>query len=180
MSVVLSSQRILRPSAFHVCSVGRYNSLADLIVFGNAVNYGGLGWPANNLAIYTPLNISERFTIARFMSVNGNATGTTDVGLYSGAGARLISTGNTARSSGVQYIGITDQSFPPGHYFLAMVCSSTGSSVFRTTLNSQYEARMCGMLQESLGSAVLPASMSPASYAQTDIYLYGFTQLDSL
>lgn len=175
-----SDLRIYRPSVLHVCSVGRYNSLAEMIAFTNAVNFGGLGWPANNLAIYTPLNIPERFIVGRFVSVNGNATGNVDLGLYSAAGTRLLSTGTTARASGVQYIGVTDQSFPPGHYYIGMVLSSTGGSVFRTTVNSQYEARMCGMLQESLGSTVLPATMTPASYAQTDIYCYGFTQSDSL
>lgn len=145
--------------------------------------FTGVAWPANNLAVYAPISVPSRFTVARFMVCNaGTLTGTVDVGLYSESGSLLASTGNTARAgaSAVQYIGIADQSFPPGKYYLALVATSTSGTYSSIGLNNQYEARFSGWLQEALGGGTLPATMTPVPYAQTSIFHFGFTQSDTL
>lgn len=167
----------------HICSTGRFGPASLLIPFiSGSPSFGAGTWPANNLAIYMPLVIPARFTVARFMIGTGNTTGTVDIGLYNDAGTRLLSTGNTARSgtSSVQYIDVANQSFPPGRYYIALVVSSASGSVARISMANQYEVRQAGVLQESLGSAVLPTSMSPASYTSPLFFHFGFTQSDTL
>lgn len=117
------------------------------------------------------------------MVANGsNLTGTIDVGLYDSNGNLLFSLGSTARASAsaVQYIAATDRSFPPGKYYLGMVASSTTGTYSALAFANQYEARACGALQEALGSSVLPATMTPASYGQIQCFYFGFTQSDTL
>lgn len=180
---------IIRPQLLfpHVLSIGNYNNLVEIGRFESAtVAYGTAGWPANNLAVYMPVHLPAPFTVSRFLVANGsNLTGTVDVGLYNFEGTRLLSTGNTARSgaSAVQYIGVTDQRFPAGHYYLGMVTSSTTGTYGRLVISAgaaPFDSRMCGLLEESLGSAVLPATMTPAAYTRTTWYYYGFTQSDTL
>jgi hypothetical protein len=124
------------------------------------------------------------FKIARFMVANGaNATGNVDVGLYSEAGIRLLSTGTTARSgtNAMQYINVTDSTFPPGNYYLALVASSTTGSFMRSSTQGLEVSKASGFLQEALGSTVLPATMTPASYTSSaNVYHFGFTQSDTL
>lgn len=141
-------------------------------------------WPANNRAVYVPIVIPSYFTIARFMVANGtNATGNVDVGLYSFTGTRLISTGTTSRgalTSQVQYIGVTDQTFPAGRYYLALVASSTTGNYFSIGGVGVVSAQAGGWLQEDLGSTVLPTTMTPATYANGTFFGFGFTQSDTL
>lgn len=171
----------------HVLSIGNFNNLYDMAKFdAPSVLYASAAWPSNNLALYIPVHFPAPFTIARFMVANGaNTTGNADVGLYSLEGARLLSTGTTLRAgaSAVQYIGVTDTVFPAGHYYLALVGSSTAGTygVLQVTAGlAASEARMCGALQEALGSTVLPATMTPVAYTSANWYFFGFTQSDAL
>lgn len=123
------------------------------------------------------------FTVARFMVANNNNTGNADIGLYDSAGTRLLSTGTVAKNGAagaVQFFDVADQVFPAGHYYLALVVSTTSGAVFATDAQTQYNARAAGILQEALGSTVLPATMTPVSYTSNVIFLYGFTQSGSL
>lgn len=171
----------------HVLSIGSFNNLPDMARFDDAGGvYTLAAWPTNNLALYFPVHLPAAFTVARFLVANGtNTTGNVDVGLYDFQGNRLLSTGTTARSgaSAVQYVGVTDTAFPAGHYYLALVGSSTTGTygcLSVTVGNAAAEARMCGALQEALGSTVLPATMTPAAYTSANWYYFGFTQSDSL
>jgi len=179
-----TTQRVL---PLHILSIGAYNNLYDMakIDAPNAL-YATAAWPSNNLAIYMPLHLRAPFTIARFMVANGsNTTGNVDVGLYSLEGARLLSTGTTLRAGGsaVQYIGVADTRFPAGHYYLGLVGSSTTGTYGVLQVNAApapFEARMCGALQEALGSTVLPVAMTPVAYTSANWYFFGFTQSDAL
>lgn len=179
----LRQEFLYEPTPIHVCSIGRYNGLPWTVADLGTGGVGTTGWPANNLAIYIPISIPIPFVVARFMVANGsNITGNVDVGIYSAAGTLLLSTGTTARAnaSAVQYIGVTDTVFQAGHYYLALVASSTTGTFLRVSFSSATRAIFGGPLQEALGSTVLPATMTPASYAQTDVFQFGFTQSDSL
>lgn len=173
---------LICPLPLHITSVGRFSDQIDTQMFQVGPSWLSLPWAANNRAQYAPISVPSRFTVARFLVANGgNATGNVDVGLYSITGNLLISTGTTARSGTnvVQYIGVTDQSFPAGQYYLALVGSST-TGQYMATLNNSAFVRVCGWLQENLGSTVLPTTMSPASNTNVNPFSFGFTQSDTL
>lgn len=172
----------------HILSVGSFSNAFNTVRFvvPSSIYTASRAWATNNVALYMPVHMPAGFTVARFLVANGtNLTGTVDIGLYNIEGTRLLSTGNTARAgaSAVQYVDVTNTYFPAGHYYLALVASSTtgtyGAIVLDGTIGSA-EARTFGALQEALGSAVLPATMAPAAYADTDVFFFGFTQSDSL
>lgn len=179
----LREERLLEPGPLHITSTGRFANagLLQSLVSGTR-QIASVSWPANNRAVYAPVSIPFRFTVARFLVSNGNATGNVDVGIYSAAGVRLLSTGSQARVNATtnDYFAVTDQSFPPGHYYLALVCSTTGGAVGASQLQNQYEARMAGLLQEALGATTLPANMTPVSFTGANAFCFGFTQSDTL
>lgn len=178
----LRDERLYLPTTLHVTSLGRYTDVTA-VQFMTTPQYTSAAWPANNRAVYYPLQIPGYFTVARFMLGNGaSVSGNVDIGLYDAAGSRLISTGSTAQSgtTQVQYIGVTDKSFPPGKYYLALSCSTTSARVNASSAVSQYDFRAAGLLQESLGSVTLPTTMTPASYTSNLGFFFGFTQSDTL
>ena len=179
----LQNANIFYDLPLHIISLGRFNSVAIYVSLLGTTSAGAAAWPNNDLAIYTPMSFPIPFTVARFMVANGsNLTGNVDVGLYRADGARLLSTGTTARASAsaVQYIDVTNTVFQPGHYYLGMVASSTTGTYSRATAGTAFQAREAGMLQEQLGSTVLPATMTPVGFTGTMIPRYGFTQSDTL
>lgn len=182
--IVLEQEWPYKPLPNHILTIGQFADTAyGLVVFSAGPTFLAFNWGTANLARYRPLTLPQRFTVARFMTPNGNATGNVDMGLYDFAGNRLISTGSTARvgTNAMQYINVTNQSFPPGLYYLAMVCSSTTSQVMRTGMDETPHMQMSGALQEALGSTVLPATMTPAGPTPaTDLPVWGFTQSDTL
>lgn len=181
---ILQKGALFQPLPIHICSLGRWNSLAatQTALLGGGGSTGT--WPAANRAIYIPLFLPAPFVVARFMVTNVNTTGTVDIGLYNAAGTRLLSTGNTARSGSnvTQYFNVTDTWFPAGSYFIALVCSSASGTFGQISLTSvgASHGRSCGVVQEDLGSAVLPASVTPAAFSSTAIWDFGFTQSDTI
>jgi len=178
----LSSELLYRPVPRHIVSTGRFSNVADMVRAANGNAFGSTGWPAGNRAFYYPLHIPQRFTVARFMIANGTAVaGNFDLGLYDNAGTRLVSIGATAQSgtSTTQYVGVTDQSFGPGHYYIGIVLSSTSGEVRRVTVD-QYQQRVSGVLMENLGATTLPASMTPVSNTNGVAWCFGLTQSDTI
>ena len=170
------------PLPLRISSVGRFSDSIDMQLFQIGPSWASQAWPSNNRAIYAPVSIPARFTIARFFVVNGtNATGNVDVGIYDAGGNRLLSTGSTARSgtSVIQYIGVTDTSFPAGKYYLALVGSSTTGQYFRTMTNSAF-IQISGWLLEDLGATTLPATMTPTASVNSGTFAFGFSQSDTL
>lgn len=179
---VLQQQFLLQRGPLHIGTWG-WNTAPFIFAVEGSTGFSSTAWPANNRAYYIPIYVPFRFTVARFMVANGTiVSGTLDAGLYSESGTRLISTGSTSQTGTnvVQYISVTSQSFAPGAYYLALVSSTTGSRFMRTTVNSAWSLQGGGILQESLGSAVLPSSMTPAAMAATAFFHLGFTQSATL
>lgn len=172
-----------RPAPLHVISTGRFSNVADMVIATAGPLLASTGWGVNNRAIYVPISMPVRFTVARFLIGNGaDLTGNVDLGLYSASGSLLVSAGATARAgaNAVQYVGITDRSFPPGHYYLAAVLSSSAGTVRTTTVTTD-TAKMCGLLQETLGATALPSTMTPVAYGPSGVvFCFGFTQSDTL
>lgn len=167
----------------HIINVGRYSDMRSIMRIGSSWSFASQAWGTANLARYTPLSIPVRFTVARFMLPNQNTTGNVDVGLYDNSGKRLLSTGTIARANAgaVQYAGVTDQSFPPGNYYLGMVCSSATANAMASSSNSLVNSRIAGLLEEALGSTVLPTTMTPTvNTLSATFFVWGFTQSDTL
>jgi hypothetical protein len=138
-------------------------------------------WPSANLAIYHPFFNSWWYPIRRLFWGNGGTSGSNmDIGIYSRRGTLIISTGTTARvgTTNLQYVSV-DYLLPPGGYYLGQVCS--GTTGMMQSIGGTWTAaaaRACGLLQEALGSTVLPNAMTPAAFTGTAVPLAGFT-LDS-
>ncbi len=178
----LRDERLQRLVPLHIFTTSRYNDLGTIGTFLNSLFTASVAWSAANRALYVPLTIPHRFTVARFFSSNGSSVaGTMDIGLYSNAGAKLISTGpaSQAGTSQIQYIDVTDQSFPPGRYYLALLASSTSTRLSITNYQNAQECRIAGALEEDVGASTLPSTMTPAAFAN-NLYHFGFTQSDTL
>lgn len=170
----------------HILAVGRFTPFFHMLVFEGNAGFAAGSWPANNQAIYSPVNMPAPFTISRFMACNGaNITGNTDVGLYHSSFTRLLSTGTIARANAsvVQYFSVTAQRFPAGDYYLGIVLSSTTGTLIGTVMADSVNTMGCGLLQEALGSTVLPATMTPVRLSGASAAVgwhYGFTQSATL
>lgn len=183
--MLIPESRWIGPAPLHIGSISRNNGLGPMILVSQNANFSTVftSWPSANFAVYVPVTMPARFTIARFLTVNGNVVaGNVNVGLYSNNMALLMSSGSTAQAGTnvVQYIPVADQSFPAGDYFLALAASSTSARFQGCSFNTQYFCREAGLLQESLGSITLPSTMTPVVYAQTAVPAFGFTQSDTL
>ena len=184
MELFNPTNQLYVPLPLRISSIGRFNNVPQMIVFDGSPEFtASQAWPAVNRAHYMPVTLPSRFTVARFVvAVGTTAGGNIDVGLYDSAGNRLLSTGTVARGSvsTIQYLDVTDQSFPAGKYYLALVCSSTGVGFTRVQVDNTDNFKAVGLLQEDLGSTVLPATMTPVAFSTDTAFWFGFTQSATL
>jgi hypothetical protein len=142
-----------------------------------------VAWPAANLAIYVPFAIPFQFNVRRVFWVNGsNLTGNADLGVYTRTGARLFSTGATARSgaSVTQYTTLgTPLLLSPGDYYMALsaTTSATGSFI-RFAPGILSDVRLVGPLQQTSANP-LPATATYAALGQSYWPLFGLSCLGS-
>ena len=132
---------------------------------------GSLAWPAANRAIFIPLMIQQNITIYKLYTVNGSAAGgNVDVGIYSKAGSKLVSSGATAQAgtSALQKFDITDTALTPGQYYFALSCDSTTPTFTRLAPAVADVLSMFGCQQDAAGYT-LPATASFADI--TSAYL---------
>lgn len=182
-AVYLRNEYLYQPAPLHVATCNNMEIQALLRADASLGLSTSVAWPTNNLAIYTPICLDSYFTVARFFVLNGsNITGSVDVGIYDGAMNRLLSTGSTVRATtnGVQYIDVSNRTFPPGNYYLGLVGSSTTGTYGAGSFSAAHIGRVAGMLQEALGATTLPTTITPAAFAQVRLFVYGFTQSDTL
>lgn len=165
---------------FRISSLGRFSGQHMIQAFDTTVASSTAVWPSANRAFYMPVYLPSPFTVARFWVQNGsNATGNCDVGLYSEAGDKLVSTGSTARAGATQaqYIGVTDARFGPGTYYLALALDTTAGSVGRLA-GTIPTMRLGGIFQQDTAFA-LPSSMTPAALSTAYAPHFGFSQSDT-
>lgn len=101
-----------------------------------AGGYGtSAGWPANNRALFFPIDLVEAFLVAEAFAVFGaSPVGNVDFGLYDAAGNRLASTGSTAvtATTDLQAAALAYNLLPgQDAVYFAMACSSTATLVYR-------------------------------------------------
>lgn len=103
---------------------------------GTAMNAMGLtsaasAWPTANKAYYIPVSVQYPITVAKMFVINGSTvSGNIDVGIYDAGGAKLVTSGSTAQTSGsvIQEFDIADTLLQRGLYYWACAMdNSTGT-----------------------------------------------------
>lgn len=115
-----------RPSANERRIIGPFSPEFGLrewpLRFAPAVN---LAWTSANDPLALPFRLNEGVVVTRLGWLNGSTITSSnfDLGIYSTAWARLVSTGSTARSGGSawQWVDIADTPLAPGDYYLVGV-----------------------------------------------------------
>lgn len=120
-------------------------------------------WTAANRAIYVPVRVPYRVTIAKIIiGAGATASGNFDVGIYTKDGTRVVSSGSTAKGSLTEHVvDITDTNIGPGLYYLAMAADGTDAYTQYAFLGSSplplQKARIVGALMEE-SAFPLPAT----------------------
>jgi hypothetical protein len=129
-------------------------------VFAASLPTSAAVWPAANLAIYVPIRIPWTAIVRKAVIFNGSAvSGNLDIGLYTGTGTRLWSSGSTAQSGTLQeqVVDVSpDITIAPGLYFSALSLDNTTGTILRNNSNVQLQM-VSGIYTESSGFA-LPAT----------------------
>lgn len=147
----------------------------DLVAVASAIG-GSAVWPAAGRILYIPIYLDEVGSIVKFFFCNGTvAAGTIDIGLYSEAGSKLVSSGATTQAgvSTLQTFDTTDYTAGPGRYYLGICLSSGSATVVRSSPSLSLQRTM-GVLQEA-GTATLPASKTGVAPASAFMPLAGFS-----
>jgi len=123
-------------------------------------------WPANNRAIYVPIEIPDTMKFDRFWAFNGGtAGGNIDLGVYTQDFVLITSTGSTARSgtSVIQKINAPAAfALSPGLYYLGCAISVATDSIFQWTLANAVHTDGCSVYEES-SALPLPATATPVT-----------------
>jgi hypothetical protein len=140
---------------------------------------GGAGasatWPTANKAFYFPFYLYRPEVITRVFVVNGaTAANNWDVGIYTAAGARIISSGAVAQSgtNTLQFSDITDTLLGTGAYYMGCSFSNTSGTVFRLAVGDADLLREQGCKVQT-SAHVLPATATFAAYDATFLPFFG-------
>jgi len=145
-------------------------------------NPASTAWESANRAVYHPVIIPCTVVAKRLWWANGSTVSASynlDVGLYRDAGyrpgAKIISSGSTAQgtASTIQFVDITDTALAPGIVWLALSCSSTSATVFRTSFS--VVARTLHIKYQEASAVPLPTTATPAEAASTAVWHFGFS-----
>lgn len=135
-------------------------------------------YPSANRAHYYPIVIPRACVIRRFWWLNGATVGTDNlqVGLYDNAFASVLlgaSTLSAGTANQIQYDNVTDTAIGPGRYWIALWCSGTTATVFRS--NNTGGPRHTAIYDEDSLTGGLPATATPTSPAAVYLPVFGFT-----
>lgn len=135
----------------------------------NDTNAASTAWPSANLAIFVPFVLRVPTTVYKIVVGGGSlAAGNFDVGIYDQNGNRLVSSGAQAKSASVEHVvNITDTPLGPGRYYMAMAADGTNNYVMYS-VSAASRGKLGGVLQAA-SSYVLPATVTFATFAQTDV-----------
>lgn len=163
----------------YVSSHSDYFGIGCVRTLGLNMNDTTGAWPAANRAIYHPFCMPYRYPIKYLWWMNATTTGgNMNVGIYTESGSLLVQTGSVARNASArqQFVAV-DYVLMPGRYYIAQLCDTTASTTIYqigSTLTT-IVARLCGVLQQDVGSMTLPNTMSPAEFATAAVPVNGFT-----
>lgn len=160
----------------HIISTWSMNAIGqDIIGLAPAAAASSSTYPAANRALAFPFEIAYPFLVRKVFWFNGTTatTDSADVGVYTEAGARLVSGGGTVISgaSAIQEADVTDTMLQPGRYW----CAYSQNGVTATPLMLGLAAptpRITGAAQMAT-AYVLPSTFTPAALASNPLPLCG-------
>jgi hypothetical protein len=131
-------------------------------------------WNTANRAFFIPFIVTEPVTVVKMWLQNaGVVSGNFDIGIYSEAYARLVSSGSTAQAGTdvLQEVNIADTALTPGRYYMALCFDNTTARVLSSS-TSAARLKSWGLFQQDVGAVTLPATATPA--AMTAAYIPNF------
>lgn len=141
-------------------------------------NQGTTASATANRAWYFPFRITSPF-LASSMYVANNGTGNVDLGIYSGSGRKLASTGSQALSGAD--INNFSLSAPilldRGRYFMALATSTTTSLL--SLVATGFEARQLsasGIMMQATAFPLPATATFAAASVDTQVFLFGIAQ----
>ena len=169
-------------SPLFITSLSYHSGVWDTLGRGNLGALTSAGYVSANLGLFFPVRLQWEFQVNRvFVTNGGTASGNFDIGIYSAGLTRIYSTGSTAQvgTNVNQYVTpATPFKLPPGSYYLAIVMNGTTNTAFRTTGPTAQDFRSVGCFQMASAFA-LPATATPATYANAYAPLFGITKTTS-
>lgn len=170
------------PNGIHTPNV---ISTASRFAGTHAMAAAGAAAPASattvaTTAVFVPFYVTETYTWTRGLVSNGSGTmtGNVDIGIYSEAGTRLASTGNTALSgvSVVQSIVFTSSVvLAPGRYYMAISYSAATANNAVAFANTVALGRYCGAYRQTTANP-LPSTATFATWASQVIPAFAISQ----
>ena len=137
-------------------------------------------YPAADRALYLPIDIPKPTVVYRFFWLNGATASTNNiqVGIYNADFTSfLLGTSTLASGADVcQFDNVTDTPIPAGHYWLAIWCNGTTTTLFRTAVTRYARPNM--MDEDSLTGG-LPSTATPTAAGASFIPVFGFTTIAS-
>jgi hypothetical protein len=128
-----------------------------------ASNPASTAWGTANQARYVPFRMLSRGLIVKLLAYNGTVVGgNTDIGIFTRAGVKLLSSGATAQAgtSKWQEFDVTDTWLNPGLYYFGVLNTTTTGTFFSFT--SKPAAQLVGVQSEAVGAGALPATATLA------------------
>lgn len=156
---------------FHEASLGSLTRYLAGTAFASAT-------AGSQVAQFFPWVVEMPITIVKGFVMNGaSVNGNVDVGVYDHEFNRLVSMGATAQAgtTAIQSLDITDTTIDPGRYWLAFLCSGTGT--VHAKLSTDEIILPVFPLLEMTGQTALPATATAAKNTQASpiIPLFGFS-----
>ena len=138
-------------------------------------------WPAANRALYFPITRPSTIIVKQaFIMAGATWDGATphhfDLGIYDGAGNKIVSTGATNMNgtiNALQTVDITDTEIGPGLYYLAAAIDTGTDTTFRS--NPSLGSLGLAGVQQQASAYPLPATATFAVVAATYVPVFGFT-----
>jgi hypothetical protein len=155
---------------------------------GGAPGIGAITWGAAFLAVLIPFQIPFAYPVKRWFWATGTTvSGSVQFGIYTQNYERVFRTGSgatgvtqTGTASAQLYTTVTDFVIPPMSGYMVMSLSATTAGLTRgLTAGTTLQLRLAGLYQATQASLDLPATITPAAYAQTYWPLFGVTRTDS-
>lgn len=150
--------QLVQVTPLFVNSISRYaqgwESRTYLATAGPAVQT----W-VTNLICYIPFALPFAYPCKRVWWLNGStASSNVDMGIFSGSGVQLFSTGSVAQSgaSVMQYVA-ADILLTPGTYYVAWSCNGTTNRA-NTSAATAIQGRLMGLIEQV--AFPLPTSMT--------------------
>lgn len=121
-------------------------------------------WTANR-CVYQPICVPRPVTVTNALISVVTQNGNVDVGIYTWAGALIVSNGGVAvGAAGAQQVDFADTALAPGWYRLAFACSSS-TAVFRCHNPQAGAMRSLGLQQQASAYPLPSPTATFAAYA---------------